>query len=721
MSNVDDTFDEPLDEQPLPDRAKDLSRNPAVHSQLLRIFKDVEAGFVDQNERANDISDYWDIYNCKLGAKQFYTGNSRIFVPIIHNAINARQTRFANQLFPPSGRFVEVISEDGTNPLATTALMEHYVRKAKLRTKVMPPLLRNGDVEGQYTVYVSWCERKRNVVWKTKKPAQMADGISIPDTDIDDIQQEAISDAYPEVEVIADTDFLTLPATCDSPEEALDSGGSVTVLRRWSKAKVRRMVAEGLIDKKEGELLIGRMSYQQNSMRYDKSKEMTDAAGVKSNESGVKYGLVYETWAMVKLGKEWRLCQSFYGGEECVLGARLNPYWSDRLPILSVPVEKINGSFKGMSKIKFCALEQYGANDAINMGMDSAAYSLLPIVMTDPEKNPRVGSMVLAQAAIWETSPQDTQFAEFPQLWTNALQIVQAAAAEIATTLAVSPAAITQQASGKKLSQADVANEQQVDMSTTADAVTVVSELLDGVLIRFAEMDHQYRKDSVTVKKFGEMGVRAVMEKIPPLQMDNLYQFRWFGVEAAQNAQQIQQQIAATNVLRGIPPQSYPGYRLNLQPVIAQLVENTFGPRLAPLIFEDLRSQLSLDPMFENELLGESIDLAVNPSDNDMQHMQAHMPLMAAGDPSGVVRVHLERHKMAMEQKTAAAMQAGQLGGGAPGEPGIPGGGVGGQPQPGVAGPPRIGAPPGGPRPNGQGPPGMIHADNMVDPRMMPR
>ena len=40
-------------------------------------------------------------------------------------------------------------------------------------------------------------------------------------------------------------------------------------------------------------------------------------------------------------------------------------------------------------------------------------YALMPIVMTDPAKNPRLGSMVLNLAAIWETDPKATQFVQF--------------------------------------------------------------------------------------------------------------------------------------------------------------------------------------------------------------------------------------------------------------------------------------------------------------------
>ena len=138
------------------DRDEELSTNKAIEETLLEVFKDVEQGFQRQMERSDEISDYWDLYNSKLNDHQFYNGNSRIFVPITYDAVNARKTRFVNQLFPVTGRFVEVTTEDGTLPQAEMALLEHYVRTAKMRTQVAPALVKNGDVEGQYTVYVDW-------------------------------------------------------------------------------------------------------------------------------------------------------------------------------------------------------------------------------------------------------------------------------------------------------------------------------------------------------------------------------------------------------------------------------------------------------------------------------------------------------------------------------------------------------------------------------------
>ena len=708
-------FEEEEVEIEAPDtRGEDLTDRPGVKSALLETFSDVQLGFTNQQQRVNDILDYWDIYNCKLNSQQYYNGTSQIYVPIVHNALNARKTRFTNQIFPLSGRNVEVVSSDGTQPSAITSLLESYIRKSRLRTKVLPALVKNGDVEGQYNVYVDWQEARRFVTTRVKKPLQAEEMIDDPAEEVDDVEEVIVEDEFPFVEVLSDADVLVLPQTADGVDEAIDAGGSATVIRRWGKAKIRKLIREGLINKESGQNLLQEMTRKEEiSGHRNVREENVEAAGIHGDD--IKHCVIYETWMTLKIDGEWRRCVAYYGGDEKILGCRLNPNWSDRIPLLSVPVEKISGVFKGISKIEPCATLQYAANDAINEGMDSAAYALLPIVMTDPEKNPRVGSMVLATAAIWETSPQDTQFAQFPQLWKEAFQIVAAAKSQIAETLSVSPAAITQQVSEKRLSQAEISNEQQVDILSTADAVTVLEEgILNPLLVLFAELDHQHRDEKTLVRSYGELGRMAVMEDIEPLQMDNRYQFRWFGVEAARNAQQVQQQISGMNILQNIPPQLYPGYKINLAPLIVQLTENLFGSRLAPLVFQDAKAQLSISAQQENELLAEGIEMMVHPLDNDAEHMQIHAEALKMGDIHGNIRTHILAHQQALQMKaTAAAMQQAQaamMGQGGP--PGAPGG----QPTQ-----PRPGAQPGTNRGGMQNPAGAIHQDQMADPQRAPR
>ena len=203
-----------------------------------------------------------------------------------------------------------------------------------------------------------------------------------------------------------------------------------------------------------------------------------------------------------------------------------------------------------------------------------------------------------------------------------------------------------------------------------------------------------------------QRSIRPKVRRLTPNQIIAL------NVEAARNQQQMQTQMAGLNVLMHLPPQSYAPYKLNLAPVLEQFVENLFGPRLGPRIFEDQSKQLTLEPAFENQLLTAGFDLPVSPMDNDQQHMQAHAQAMQAGDWHGTIRAHMAKHQQQMQLKQQAQImgQVQALMGGAQ------------QAQRGGGGA-RPGGMAGGPRPNGQQPPGVIHRDRMAigPPRSRPR
>lgn len=697
-----------------------------IQEQLSKILKSVEEGYQNQIERADSVLDYWDIFYCRINDKQFYSGETKIYIPFVHNAVNARKTRFVNQIFPQSKRHVECITTDGTVPDAILSLAEHYITATKLRTQIMPALCVNGDVEGNYSLYISWRTFEREIKRRVKMPINPQTGAARGEGNEDAIMIETVMDGMPDVEVIPDGDLCVLPATSDSIDHALNVGGSSTIIRRWSKQRVESLIEDGTIDEKAGETLLDQMESINNKIgRRNTKKANTENMGIKISGKEVE---VYETWVKLKVKEEKsirggvssknslrqpkkkrrpkrKLCQVFMRGDGQFLGCRLNPYWNGKCPILSVPVVKTAGSFKGEPLVKFAADMQYKANDAINIAMDSAMYSLLPIVMTDPLKNPKVASMVLNMAAIWETSPHDTQFVQFPNLWQQGFEIAGQARDIIMQTLSVSPAAITQTGQKKKPTQAELSNEQAVDILTTADAVTVLEEgILTPIIQWFIDLDYQYRDRDLIIKKYGPMGLQAEMQTIEPLQMNERFEFRWLGVEAARNAQQIQMQISGMNVLRGIPPNFYKGHDLDLSPLIAQLVENTYGPRLAPLIFKNIRDQLAQPPEAENLLLLQGFDVPVSPMDNDMQHIQVHSQILQQNpnaDPTGMIRTHIQKHMMSLQAKQAAQQQGGM--------PGAPGG----QPGQGLPGQPRQGAIPMRVPTGSQSPPGALPADVM--------
>ena len=174
----------------LTDLNAEFSDKHGLKKKLNDLYRDVKQGFVDQRDRANMNSENWLAYNCHLGWQQAYMGNSRIYVPIIHDAMEARVTRFSNQVFPTNSRCVDIITEDGTVPWAHMALLENYIRRSKLRTNVLPSLIRNGDCEGQLTVYVGWMEHERTVRYRSQEGIKLDGEDDTEVKGIDDIETD---------------------------------------------------------------------------------------------------------------------------------------------------------------------------------------------------------------------------------------------------------------------------------------------------------------------------------------------------------------------------------------------------------------------------------------------------------------------------------------------------------------------------------------------------
>lgn len=721
-------------------RDDELLDDKDLMEQVREAAKDVLKGFENQWERDNDQMDYWDVYDQIIGGKQSYAGNHTIYLPIVNQAIEARVTRFVNQVFPRSGRNIDVITSD-EKPYELMSLLEHYIRKTRMRTIVTPSLIRNGDIEGHYNVYVSWSSNSRQIVQKVPPtidlpmdetmPGQQGGGqqeqqqemqaIQLPEDFVDedetDLEEVETFHMHPEIEVLPDCDVLVLPHTANSVGEALESGGTVAIIRRWTKGRLETAIENKEIDETEGKKWMDSFaSTTEPAGQQNVAKKHLSAVGITTGEGGKKL-VFYEIWKKFKIDDKRRLARAFYaGGEgENAFSVRRNPYWCDKCPLLSAPLKKITKAFKGQSEVKKVADLQYAANDFINEAFDSADYALMPIIMTDPAKNPRVGSMVLNLAAIWETNPNDTKFAQMPDLWKSGLTIVAQLQQSIFQILSVTPAMLPQQSGGKnKRNQAEIAQEQQIDIMATADVCTnLEDEILTPLLRWFVDLDYQFRDKKMSVPQYGWMGIKTGMQDIPVQQNSRRYEFRWFGVEAARSAQMIQIQVSAINVVKGIPPQMYQGHELNLAPFISHLLENAFGPRLVAQIWTNIKDKLSMNPEQENEFLVENLALPVHELDDDQEHMRTHLKALVGGDPSGSIREHMLLHRQQMAKKLQMqAQQVAQMQRGAPGGPGGAGQGV--------PGTPRSGAQPMPPR-GGQQPPGAVHNDRMQDPGAAPR
>lgn len=671
-------------------KKENFANRKPIRERAEKLHPDVIAAFEDKNDQSRNIDNYWDIYNCKLNDKQQYDGDSQVFVPVAHDAIEARVKRYVSMLMPTTGRSIDVISENGDIPYETIALQEHYIRMNNLRT-LLPGLFRRGDVEGQWSIELGWSRSERKIKRKVKKPNP--DDIT---QEIEDVEDATIVTEGPTVTIIPAQDLAIVPATVAH----IDDADMVITILRLTQDAMDKHVEEGTFIKSEVEKLAKGLSGKKYA-----DAERAKEAGVKANGNN-KFYLVYRVWMKFKLEDEKEPCIIYFGDTKSVLGIEKNPYWSGKVPILSEPVDLIPGSIWGKSKIAPVEQLAYQCNDAINMGMDSAKYSVLPIVMTDPVKNPNVGSMILASAAIWETNPNDTKFAQFPALWKDAFAMVAAIKAQINESMDVNDAMLGRAPAGRKNAQA-IAQQESSAMATIADPVRrFESGIMDPMLEWFYELDQQFRDDEVLIQVEGEVGLAAKAQRIPPQAFSQRYFFKWNGVEQSMGAQRVQQMISFMNVLRGMPPQALNGRKLDISPIIDYGAQVVLGPNMAPRVIIDERNKMSVDPDIENEIMGNGMDVSVSPLDDDIEHLRSHQEAAKfTGDPAGHFRKHIMMHVLQAQAKAQAAAPMP-----ATGQPGVPGGAG-----PGVPGTPRPGATPTGPREGAQNPAGAVSPDQMQD------
>jgi hypothetical protein len=671
-----------------------------IYEECLKFYSKIKKAYKNRKDADDAIDEYWKIYNAEADDNQVYQGNSSCYVPVVRDAINARARRALKQLFPAKYKHVDAIGSDGERPLSALSLLEHYIRVTKLKS-ITRSMLVAGDVTGQWNLYVDWISDIRDITPMVKRNPVIDDELvdKTSEEEVED-EQRIVKDRPTAVDFAVE-DLVVIPPTCNEIEDA----DLVGIKLRMSKSQVEKMVDDGIF-------IIDKDSDVSDWMDANKGKEpknppndRTDEAGIKT-EGTNKYLLVFEVTARIEFedGKK-SLAYIYYAGEDEIIGIIKAPQWGQKRPILSAPVDRIAGSFFGRSKIEPVKWMQWNLNDFWNMGQDSAMYSLLPIVMTDPEKNPNYAMMVYGLAAVWPVDPNSTKFNSFPQLWKDSIQMCSAIKSQIHESLDVNEGMMGAQPKGRKNAGAMGAQQQEQSVAVIDHAERVEEEILNPLMERFFEYDCQFREEEIGIMVLGEVGFKATLQNVPPMQWDNRYFFQWSGTDYVMNMQRMQQQIATMNVLRGIPPQQLNGRRLDIAPILEVLTDNVFGAELSSRILIDDRLKFTIPPEIEDEMMHNLMSPQVHTADDDAQHIPVHQKYaMITGDEHAIFRTHIESHMRQMQTKRQEQMAAMQP---PPGQPGVPGGAG-----PGVAGSPRMGAQPQGPRMMQQQA-GAIHPDQM--------
>ncbi|MCA8382521.1 hypothetical protein LGN22_26810 [Burkholderia cenocepacia] len=686
-----------------------------AYAAAAKLYPKLSKCYENKQEQMDRCEEYWSIFNAQPDENQQYSGNSQCYIPAVRNAIKARVKRTIAQLFPVNHKHVGATGPDGNIPFAQISLLEHYIRSTHLKEVVRADLIA-GDVTGQWNLYIDWSRTQRRVRELIKKPPILEDhelGGEVEDLAADDDEWDweeetkEVTTEGPDIVPFATEDLAVYPPTAGSVEKA-----TATCLRlRLDIDAVQQFIDEGVFvghDAKELVENLGKPSAGRD--KYVPPKRRTGDAGIRT-EGTYKYALIYEAHTNLDLGNGKEPCFVYFAGQDVILGIIRNPFWSGKRPIISAPIEKITGSFFGVSNIEPVKFLQWNLNDYWNMGQDSAQYSLLPITMVDPLSNPNYQSMVVGLAAVWLTDPNKTKFANFPAIYKDAIPLCENLKAQINESMDVNDSMMGKMPTGRKNQAQMAAMAQQQESNIIDNAKRYEDEVLNPLLEWMFELDRQFRTKELTVEVLGEVGGRANLQDIPVQAFGERYFFRWCGTSYQQNLQRMQQMIAWMNVLRGIPPQQLDGRRLNIGPILEYGTEQIFGPEVAPRILIDERNMFHLDPQDENLMMHNGLPAEIHQADDDRAHIAAHLQAaQLTGDPQGLFRAHVQQHQQAMQAK----LQAQQAPKPPQGQPGVPGGAG-----PGVAGTPRAGAQPGQPRP--QGPPGMIHQDQIASPMAGPR
>ena len=671
-----------------------------MYEKCSDMYKQLVQAYKNRKEADESIEQYWAIFNGETDDNQMYAGNSKCYLPVVRDAIGARAKRSLKQLFPNKYRHIEAVGSDSQDPKPQLALLEHYVRSTKLKSIIRSVLIA-GDVTGQWNLYIDWNKTTRNVagVIKRNPIVGTAEGseleITDPTEEVEATEEEEVTEQGPDIIDFATEDLVVIPPTCNDINKA-----DVSCLKlRMSKDQIKKLVDDDIFIIPEDSDLSDWITERKGKEDIVPAKERSGDAGIKTDGT-LKYALIYWAQAYMKPDKDKPKClmDIYFAGENEIVGIIKAPQWGQKRSIISAPVERVAGSFNGISKVEAVKTLQWNLNDFWNMGQDSAMYSMFPIVMTDPEKNPNYAMMVYGLAAVWPIDPKSTQMASFPSLWKDAAGMCENIKAQIHQSLDVNEMMMGAMPKGRKNNAAMGAQQMEQSVAVTDNAERFEDEIMNPLIERMFEYDCQYRDEELTVMSQGEIGVKAAMQPIPLQQWGERYFFQWNGTAFTMNMQRMQQQIATMNVLRGIPPQQLNGRKLDITPILEYLVDNVFGVEMGAKILVDDRNKYSVPPEIEDEMLINGIMIEVHEGDDDQKHLETHAKSGAStGDPTGLLRTHMQKHMAAMQEKRQKAMGAQQP---QPGQPGVPGGAG-----PGVAGAPRMGAQPAPQRPMQQ-PPG---------------
>ena len=540
--------------------------------------------FEDKFKANANISRYWRIFNADRDVNHTYTGISQSYTPEVRAATSIICENVMASLFSDILKHVTVTSfEDAAVNNDITSLMEHYIKTSNLEAMCFS-ILKSGVVTGQVCAKVEWFVDKVKSNGTAIEFDDVTGESSIVDAEVVNVVQR------PMLREIMVEDLVVYPATSSSINNA-----QIVCHRDYIHLEqLKEMIKTNHINNVN--ISDAERVYKNNSQIISSNEFAHILNRIKDNGmTEVSIGDVMPLYVEYFKCDGWSYI-AYWTDSGVLLGIVKNPLDSKKIPIISYALEMTEGSFFGTSKYSTVDTLQYQLNDNTDKLQDFFHFNLYPVTKVDPTACPYYATLTYSPGVVWPVPPNAISQDPPTYVDSNLIVSIQQAKQEIKEKMGITELLAGTATQGRKTNALIGALERTGNTTVAGYSRKFELNFLTPLMQMWFELDCQYRDESITAVNLGSTGVLSSLKDISVFDTPDKFIIEWSGLNNASTMQRIQQQIAAVNVLQGIPPQLYAGYRLNLIPLIQNMVDSAFGVTQGAQVFINLEAEMQANP-----------------------------------------------------------------------------------------------------------------------------
>lgn len=603
------------------DDTENYASKRAISAKLLdRTWPKIEQFFNDQQAFAENLQQYWAAWACEE-LESMYDGIHDLFLPTVHDAIEAGVKRDMSVVFPTSKVWVGVLGANSDAAVGVQRMTNaHLINNGFMDTMRLG--IRTARITGNIIVYVDWVTEKREIP-------------QLDDTTGEEFMAEELLHEGPIFRAVQTENFIILPIMSTIQKAHLVGE------RRW-------VSEEDFEDRLEDGYYIADKAFTKELEHFGDNPDQKNIFDAKNTGIGVRVtqGIkmigVVDVFMDVDIGNGKEPCVVTFTRNR-VLRIVKNPFRRGKRPYFAAVRKDAGTGFFGHGDAQFVKPFNIAANDLINQGLDSATYAVNPIFRVQPDKSPNWKTFLLAPGAMWVGGMVEP--IQIENLAPQAYELVMGLKQQVAETMGLVPPVPSSTPGRKAPATINAMMQAELQMQEADWIRNLESNVLVPICKFLLELDQDNRQEHIV---FAES--EAEFRVIEPHLVGREFIWEWRGSTQASNPVKIQQVMTALNILSKIPPGALGDKEINIAPLLDYLFGTLLGLPNQDEIIRD--SNISIDPHIENFALMKEVTLPVNKGDNDEQHIQVHSMVQTQAS-----QLHNQQHVAQMLKKKQAQAQ----------------------------------------------------------------